>query len=65
MLVKAVKKPSSDRQLSGIAMNIIKNTNYLIKDKPTGMEKYQEYRLGKISICTLKQIYDNYKNPSE
>ena len=29
------------------------------KDKPAGMEKYQENRLGKISRLTLKQLEDN------
>ena len=51
MLVKAVKKPSSDRQLSGIAMNIIKNTNYFEKGqanwygKIPGIQTWEDFNM--------------------
>ena len=56
MLAKTAKNPYSDRQLSEIAMNIIRHKKIPRKDKPTCMEKYQENILGKITRHTLKQL---------
>ena len=61
MLANAAKNPYSDRQLVEIAMNITRNTNISRKDKPTGMEKYQDKTLGNNLRHTLKKLQYNSK----